>query len=138
MTEENKQKHCTQCGSLISEGDKFCGDCGAKILNEEQTEKVEDVNSTIKEVDDEMSTNSNKIGCFNETKQKKDGFAKIGLAFGILSIFLWEFSIFPILAIVFSGLGISRTIKKQNAGLSMAIWGIILGILYLAVRISEL
>ena len=35
MAKENRQKHCTQCGSLISEEDKFCGDCGAKILNKE-------------------------------------------------------------------------------------------------------
>ena len=59
MAEENRQKHCTQCGSLISEEDKFCGDCGAKILNEERTEEMEDADLIIEEMDDEISTDAN-------------------------------------------------------------------------------
>ena len=59
MAKENRQKHCTQCGSLISEEDKFCGDCGAKILNEERTEKMEDEDLIVEEMDDEISTDTN-------------------------------------------------------------------------------
>ena len=59
MTEENKQKHCTQCGSPILKGDKFCGNCGAKIFNGEQTEKMEDADLIVEETDDEITNRQN-------------------------------------------------------------------------------
>ena len=124
MQKENQSNECSKCGNEISPTDKFCGSCGNKINSKYDEIQNPDVNKKI-----EYETS---------TSVKKDGFAKVGLAFGILSIILWEFSIFPILAIVFSGLGISRTIKKQDAGLSMAIFGIVLGVIFLIVRISEL
>jgi len=72
MTEENRQKHCTQCGSPISKGDKFCGNCGAKIFNEEQTEKMEDADLIVKEMNEEISTdtNSNNIEYFSVSLNK--------------------------------------------------------------------
>ena len=31
MAKEDRQKHCTHCGSIISEADNFCGDCGVNL-----------------------------------------------------------------------------------------------------------
>jgi hypothetical protein len=54
------------------------------------------------------------------------------ICFGIVSIFLWEFSIIPILAIVFGVIGLVRDEKKWKAGI-----GIVLGIIFIAVRINH-
>ncbi len=67
--------------------------------------------------------------------QKENLMSSAGLWLGIASVFLFEFSIVPILAIIFSVIGIYNGIKngKQN----WQAWiGLLLGIVYLVVRIS--
>lgn len=66
---------------------------------------------------------------------KKDIFAVTGSILGTLSIFLWEFSIFPLLAIVFGILGIFRTTKGHREGLSLAVWGLVLGSIFLILSV---
>lgn len=39
-----KQKHCDQCGSAISESDKFCGNCGTKIIINKKNVKTKAIN----------------------------------------------------------------------------------------------
>jgi len=55
-----------------------------------------------------------------------------GLCLGIASVILWEFSIIPILAIIFGGIGLIRDKKRWMAGVGLA-----LGIIFLLVRISQ-
>src|SRR5829696_2614317 len=31
MTERDRPVYCTQCGSIVSAGDRFCGVCGARV-----------------------------------------------------------------------------------------------------------
>ena len=67
--------------------------------------------------------------------QKENLISSLGLWLGIASVFLFEFSIVPMLAIIFSVIGIYNGIKsgKQN----WQAWaGLLLGIVYLVVRIS--
>ena len=66
-----------------------------------------------------------------QTKSNNNRIATIGLCLGVASIFLFEFSIFPILAVV---LGIIALTRKQTKW--KAITGITLGIIFLLVRIS--
>lgn len=56
----------------------------------------------------------------------------ISLCLGIASIFLWEFSIIPILAVVFGMIGFIRDKKNWEAWI-----GITLGIIFIIVRISS-
>ncbi len=73
----------------------------------------------------------------NEKEQKNDGLAVTALVFGLLSIFTWEFSIVPILAIIFGAFGIYRTSKEKKSGMTMAIWGVVLGVIFLIVRVAQ-
>ena len=66
----------------------------------------------------------------------KNPFAVTGFIFGIISIFLSAFSLFPILAIIFSGIGLSEA-RKGGRSSWMAIVGLVLGILYLLVSIGS-
>jgi len=67
-----------------------------------------------------------------DNKIKTDKSSIVSLCFGIASIFLWEFSIIPILAI---GFGILAAFRTKNNQWQM--WtGIILGLIFLFVRIG--
>ncbi|MDD5626009.1 MAG: zinc ribbon domain-containing protein [Patescibacteria group bacterium] len=46
MNKENEQKHCAQCGAIISIEDNFCENCGAKIVPKVQIRKEEAVVAT--------------------------------------------------------------------------------------------
>ncbi|MDO8514230.1 MAG: CAP domain-containing protein [bacterium] len=63
---------------------------------------------------------------------KREWLSITSLCLGIASIFLWEFSLIPILAIIFGGIGLIRDTKKWKAGIGLA-----LGIVFLVVRISQ-
>lgn len=65
-----------------------------------------------------------------ETK-KYDGMCITGFVFGILSATLYFILIFaPFCAIIFSSIGIARTSTREKKGRALAIWGLILGIIF--------
>lgn len=68
----------------------------------------------------------------NEQKNKKEWASVASLSMGIVSIFLWEFSIIPVLAIILGVVGLVRDEKKWKAGIGLA-----LGIIFIIVRISQ-
>lgn len=57
--------------------------------------------------------------------------------FAFLSIFLWEFSIFPLVALALGIWGVVNAIKEDTPK-AMAIWGIVGGLVFLIVRITQL
>jgi len=59
----------------------------------------------------------------------RNGFALTGLILGIASVLL-SIGIIPILAIVFSGIGLSKVKDRSGKGKVQAWIGLILGILY--------
>lgn len=67
-----------------------------------------------------------------QTKSNSDRIATIGLCLGIASIFLWEFSIVPILAII---LGVVSLVRGKTKWKSIV--AIVLGIIFLLLRISQ-
>jgi len=111
---------CKKCSTTNKDSDKFCQNCDAVLGDELKNEKIYKKEDVV------------------VIKEKKDGFATASVVLGILSIFLWEFSIIPILAIIFGIIGIKKTLKNEKIGLSSAITGLILGILFLIVRIYNL
>jgi hypothetical protein len=79
---------------------------------------------------------------FMEKKKKKDDLSVASFVLGIVSIFLWEFSIIPLLAVVFGVIGLKHY-RDDEGDLDvgskwMPIAGCILGILYLLVRIANI
>lgn len=73
-----------------------------------------------------------------QTKQGRDSSAHViailSFVAGLLSIFLWEFFIFQIAALVLGIIGITRT--DENNGRWMAITGTVLGAVFLLVSLS--
>lgn len=66
-----------------------------------------------------------------ENKKTLNAFSLVGFILGLLSILLyWVLAITPILAIIFSLIGLIGTDKAKQKGKGLAIAGLILGILY--------
>ena len=63
-----------------------------------------------------------------------DGCAITGFVLGLGAIFLWGFwLVVPILAVIFSAIGLGRTGGAKRRGKGLAITGLILGLVYLVV-----
>lgn len=65
-------------------------------------------------------------------KEKSHWSSIVAFTAGIASVLLWEFSLIPILAIIFGIIGLVRDKKKW-----MAATGLVLGVIFLVVRISH-
>jgi hypothetical protein len=65
-----------------------------------------------------------------DTRDPKNNFALAGLILGIVSVFFYVIGIIPILAIIFSGIGLSRTKIYNGAGKQPASIGLVLGIVF--------
>lgn len=62
--------------------------------------------------------------------------ATTGLCLGIASVFLYVIGILPILAVVFSGIGLSKASSRQGKGQVAAWVGLVLGVLYTIMYLS--
>lgn len=65
-----------------------------------------------------------------------DKVAVASLVAGVLSVFLWSFSIVPLSALILGIIGVTRTGDKAK-GRWMAITGTVLGVLFLLVRLTR-
>lgn len=73
--------------------------------------------------------NTNKAEVVKVTNKGKDVMAKWSFGLGLASILFAWIGIVPLLAIIFGGIGISRT-KEEDSGRWMAVAGLILGIVF--------
>ena len=66
-----------------------------------------------------------------------DGFSIVGFILGLTAFFLtgFEIPIVPVLAIIFSGIGLSNTSAGKKKGGTFAVIGLILGIIFLGICI---
>lgn len=67
------------------------------------------------------------------TSPARNGLATAGLTLGLVSIFLFEIGLIPVLAVVFSGIGLNR----GPAGKGKAVAGLVLGIIYTVVYLGR-
>ena len=72
-----------------------------------------------------------------EKPKTRNGFALTGLILGIASVLLASIGIIPILAIVFSGIGLAKVKDRSGKGKVQAWIGLILGILYTFVYMHQ-
>jgi hypothetical protein len=80
-----------------------------------------------------MTNIEEKIEITNKNqKQEKNKLALTGFILSIISIPLYEIGIIPILAVIFSAIGLYqvKNNKKQEGGANLAIIGLIIGIIY--------
>jgi len=67
----------------------------------------------------------------NPQNEVKNNWANIGLTLGIISIFFGFIGIIPLIGIVISAIGISKSKNLEGKGKVRAIIGLVLSIIYL-------
>lgn len=67
----------------------------------------------------------------------RNGFALTGFILGIASVLLASIGIIPILAIIFSGIGLGKVKDRSDKGKVQAWISLILGILYMLVYMYQ-
>ena len=72
-----------------------------------------------------------------EGAKSRNGFALTGLALGIASVLLSFIGIIPILAIIFSSIGLAKVKDRGGRGKVEAWIGLILGVLYTLVYMYQ-
>jgi len=72
----------------------------------------------------------------DSAQQLTNGFAMTGLGLGIASVFLSFIGIIPILAIIFSGIGLAKSHERGGVGQVQAWIGLILGIVFTLVYLN--
>ena len=108
-------KYCGNCGNELSSDSKFCTYCGAQINEVVETEVVEEnETSEVTVKTDETKTN---------------GFAIAGFVLALVSLFINLWGLIGILAVIFSGIGISCTGPNKEKGRGLAVAGLIIGII---------
>jgi hypothetical protein len=70
-----------------------------------------------------------KLNTHQSSRNGKNGFAFTGFVLGCISVVFYELSIFPVLAVVFSAIGISKSAQQGKRAISII--GLSLGILFL-------
>ena len=103
--------YCNNCGTQNPEASAFCFKCGGALQPAAPPFQAQPY----------------------AVERKTSGFAISGLILGIISFFLgFLYLIFPILAIIFSGIGIGQTGKNHAVGgRGMAVAGLVCGIISL-------
>jgi len=66
----------------------------------------------------------------DKKKRQKNKLAVTGFVLGIISIGFFDIGIIPILALIFSGIGLYKTKEREENGSVLAIIGLILGSIY--------
>lgn len=106
-------KHCKKCGAQLADDDTYCYFCGSPL--EEEVKKEEVRFNTTYNYENE-----------NYIRGEKNVFAIIGFIFA----FFW-----PIVGLVLSCIGLSRSKRIDGIGRGMAIGGIIVAILNLVMAL---
>lgn len=108
---ENIKKHiCPKCYTTYPSNAKFCVNDGSKLAQSEDL-------------------------ALNKNITKRNSFATIGFSLSIISVFLYSLSIFPLLSVIFSIIGIVHSKKSNGVGLYKSIAGLIIGCIYLLMTI---
>ena len=96
--------YCLNCGKKVDEGENFCPNCGFDIVNS-------------KEANEEVG---NDLLHYEEPDKNTNGMAIAGF---ICSFFL------PVLGLIFGGVGLSRSFKREGKGCGLSIAAIIISLI---------
>jgi len=106
--------YCKQCGKQVNDTSHFCGGCGAQCFNQHN------------DIFTQATINPNTGQAQQFGADQNNTMALVGL---ILAFF------FPTLGIIFSIIGLVRAKELGGKGRGMAIWGLIISIIHIAVTI---
>ncbi len=117
---------CSKCGANIPNDAKFCPECGAKAAvfpGKTQTGANPSYQTPERKPWEEMPP------------APSNGFAIAGFVLSLVAIFLFPYFIVQILALIFSGIGLSRADRLNGSGKGLAIAGIVISIILLIIAI---
>lgn len=74
---------------------------------------------------------------YNQTKVNKfNGHCVAGFVLGLSSVILFLIPFVPILAIIYSSIGLSKLKTREQKGRGLAVWGLVLGLIFTALTIG--
>ena len=119
---------CPQCGASALDSDSFCSSCGTQVRTSEKPKVSEPINTSSPEAAKPASAASNLI-------PRKNSLSTVSLVLGIVSVFLFEFLVFSIAAVITASLALSKSSELAregiaNTGKGKSIAGLILGVVY--------
>ena len=117
---------CPNCGEVSALGYDKCWKCG---VSRPEDAAIPNQPPTMTEETETRQT--------REAEKPRNAFALTGLILGIASVFLSFIGIIPILAIIFSGIGLAKVRDRAGKGKVQAWIGLILGILYTLVYMYQ-
>lgn len=135
---------CSNCRGEVHEGDVHCSQCGARLDFAEDpplpngTWSCSNCGTSVT-LEDRHCAHCGRRLDFGDDKPGSlwsgNGLAVAGMVLGIASVFLSFIGIVPILAIIFSGLGLAKTAERGGRG--QAWTGLVLGILFTLVYLNQ-
>jgi len=119
---------CPQCGASALDSDSFCSSCGTQVRTSEKPKVSEPINTSNSEAAKPASAASNLI-------PRKNSLSTVSLVLGIVSVFLFEFLVFSIAAVITASLALSKSSELAregiaNTGKGKSVAGLILGAVY--------
>ena len=116
-------KTCPNCGTFSNDNENFCKNCGTKLTDEIINQDVQQP---------QMQNNANN---YQPKNSGTSGFAITSLVLGIVTwVFGWFTLAIPgILGIIFGALAMGQCKKNGKGGYGMAIAGLILSIIMVAI-----
>lgn len=131
-------KICPICGEQIKYTAVKCGFCNEHLNSEKENKDFKSNNSPKASEEDKFDKDINKNVFL---KNKNNTSSVVSFVFGLISVFLAEFSIFPIIAIVSGIISITKYNNSlniwwlccDNRNKAFSIIGLVLGFVYLIV-----
>lgn len=120
-------KTCPNCGASMADNEKFCGSCGARQPETASSQNTQNINNT--------QTNMNNGNYYQQPAKPTSGMAVASLVLGICTwIFGWFTLAIPgILGLIFGIVGIQQCKHGQKGGNGLAIAGLVLSIIMVAI-----
>lgn len=114
---------CTQCGTAVQHEAVFCTACGAKVSGD------------VRQSTSSNSPSSQSTENASRVTADKNSLSTFALVMGIASVFVFEFVIVPIVAVVVSSLALAKSAELSRKGASktgkgQSVAGLVLGVVY--------
>ncbi|MRR37311.1 zinc-ribbon domain-containing protein [bacterium] len=135
---------CSECGSPVDEGDRFCRKCGGRLEFDAESDeggsgwKCAGCGAAVSREDKRCRMCGSHLDFEESTSNsspQRNIYALSGLALGIAAIFLSFVGIIPVAGLALSAIGLARS--PERGGRMQATIGIVLGSVYTMVYLNQ-